>query len=146
MIECGNLGDTKMVSLVNKHPRSRLRDGRMCLLRHASLVMTGCEALRTMYRQERLLSCCGLGKTPMVNDREPSINLVSAQGRNSSDTSHADSRWCLSITTFPSVVQPGDRGYLRELNNVNYAEHGKPYEPHDISWYPDRKEGGWFRG
>ena len=114
----------------DKPLRSRPRDGRVCLPRHASLVITGCEALRTTYRQKRLPSCCGQGKTPMVNDREPSINPVRAQGRNGSDTSHADSRRCLNITVFPSVVQPGDRRYLRELYNVNHTEHGKPYEPH----------------
>ena len=126
--------------------RSRPRDGQVCLLRHASLVMMGCEALRTMYRQKRLPSCCGLGKTPMVNNCEPTINFVRAQGRNGSDTPNADSRRCLSITVFPSVVQPRDSGYLRELYNVNHTEHGKPDEPHDKSWYPDRKEGGWFSG
>jgi len=69
----------------------------------------------------------------MVNDREPAINPVSAQWRNvviRHAKRHADSRWCLSITVFPFVVQPGDSGYLRELYNVNHAEHGKPYESH----------------
>ena len=111
-----------------------------------SLVMTGCEALRKMYRQKRLPSCCGLGKTPMVNDRESSINPVSPQRRNGSETSHAGSRWCLSITTFPSVVQPGDRRYLRELYNVNNAEHGKPYEPHDLGGIPTARKGDGSEG
>ena len=125
----------------NKHLKSRPRDGRVCLLRHASLVMMRCEALRTKYRQKRLLSCCGLGKAPMVNDREPSINPVRPQRRNSSDTSHADSRRCLNITVFPSVVQLGDRGYLRELYNVNHAEHGKSDELHEYRGIPTVRKG-----
>ena len=118
-----------MICLFNKHSRSRPRDGRVCLLRHASLVMMGYEALRTMYRQKRLPSCCRLGKTPMVNDRKPTINPVRPQRRNGSDTPNADSRRCLNITAFPSVVQPRDSGYLKELNSVNHTEHGKSYEP-----------------
>jgi hypothetical protein len=116
--------------MINKPLRNRPRDERVWLPRHASLVMTGCEALGTMYLQRRLHSCCGLAKTPMVNDRELSINPVRAQRRNCSDTPKADSRRCLSIAFFSSVVQPGDRGYLRELYNVKHTEHGKPYEPH----------------
>jgi hypothetical protein len=119
-----------MVSLNTKHSRSRPRDGRVWLPRHASLAMTGCEALGTMYLQGRLHSCWGLPKTPMVHDRELSINPVRAQGRNCSDTPNADSRRCLSITFFSSIVQPGDREYLRGLHNVNHTEHGKSYEPH----------------
>ena len=120
----------------NKLLRSRPRDGRVWIPRHASLVMTGCEALGKMYLQRRLHSCWGLSKTPMVNDREPAINPVSAQGRNVAMRPvkrQADSRRCSSITAFSSVVQPGDSGYLRELYNVNHAEHGKPYELHDCS-------------
>jgi len=82
MVECGNLRDTKMVSLLNRHSGSRPRDGRVWLPRHASLVMTGCEALGTMYLQRRLHSCWGLAKTPMVNDCELAINLVNTLGRN----------------------------------------------------------------
>jgi hypothetical protein len=95
--------------------------------------MTGYEALGTTYLQRRLHSCWGLAKIPMVNDSELSINPVSAQRRKvvgRRAKRQADSRRCLSITFFSSVAQPGDRGYLKELNNVNYMEHGKPYEPH----------------
>jgi len=83
MVECGNLRNTKMVSLLmNKPSRNRPRDGRVWLLRHASLEMRLCEALRTMYRQKRLRSCCGLAKDPMANDCKFAINPVRAQGRN----------------------------------------------------------------
>ena len=123
-----------MVSLsMNKPSRNRHRDGRVWLLRHASLVMGMCEALRTMYRQKRIPSCCGLAQSFMVNDRELSINPVRAQGRNGSDTPakrHADSKRCLSIIVYPFVVQPGNRQYLKETMKVNCAEHGKPDEPH----------------
>lgn len=118
---------------MNKPLRNRPRDGRVCLLRHARRVIVGCEALRTTYRQKRLRSCCGLGKTPMVNDSEPSINPVRPQRRKvviRRVKRQADSRRCLSIIVFPSVVQPGDRRYLKELYNVNHAEHGKPNESH----------------
>jgi hypothetical protein len=115
--------------MIYKPLRTRPRDGRVCLLRHAPSVMTGCEALRTTYQQERTPSCCGQGKTPKVNYREPSINPVRPQRRNGGETPHADSRRCLSIIVFPSDVQPGDRRYLKESYNVNHAEHGKPYEP-----------------
>jgi len=117
----------------NKLLRSRPRNGRVWLPRHASLVMTGCEALGKMYLQRRLHSCWGLAKTPMVNDRELAINPVRAQGRNvviRPAKRQADSRRCLSITVFPFVAQSGDSEYLRELRNVNHAEHGKPDEPH----------------
>jgi len=95
--------------------------------------MTGCEALGTMYLQRRLHSCWGLAKTPKVNDCELSINPVSAQRRNvvkRRAKRQADSRRRLSIAFFSSIVQPGDREYLRELYNVNNTEHGKPDEPH----------------
>jgi len=83
MVERGNLRNTKMVSLLtNKPSRNRPRDGRVWLLRHASLEMRVCEALRTMYRQKRLRSCCGLAKDPMANDCKFAINPVRAQGRN----------------------------------------------------------------
>ena len=83
MVERGNLRNTKMVSLLtNKPSRNRPRDGRVWLLRHASLEMRLCEALRTMYRQKRLRSCCGLAKDPMANDCKFAINPVRAQGRN----------------------------------------------------------------
>ena len=101
----------------NKLLGSRPRDRRVWIPRHASLVMTGCEALGTMYLQRRLHSCWGLAKTPMVNDREPAINPVSAQGRNvvmRPVKRQADSRRCLNITAFPSVVQPGDSGVRHE--------------------------------
>ncbi|KKN07633.1 hypothetical protein LCGC14_1065000 [marine sediment metagenome] len=118
----------------NKPFRSRPRDGRVWLPRHASLVMAGCEALGTKYLQGRLYSCWGQAKTPMVNDRELSINPVSAQRRNVVKRRvkrQVDSRRCLSIAVFSSVVQPGDREYLRELYKVNNMEHGKPDESHD---------------
>ena len=54
----------------------------MWLSRHAWLVMTRCEALETMYQQRRMHSCCGLAKTPMVNDSEPVINPVNHYRRN----------------------------------------------------------------
>ena len=120
--------------MINKPLRNRPRDGRVWIPRHASLVMTGCEALGTMYLQRRLHSCWGLSKTPMVNDRELAINPVSAQGRNvvvRPVKRQADSRRCLNITALPSVVQPGDSEYLRELYKVNHTEHDKPDESHD---------------
>ena len=127
----------------NKPLRNRPRDGRVWLPRHASLVMTGCEALETMYPQRRLPSCWGLAKTPMVNDRELSINLVSVQRRKVMKRRakrQADSRRRLSIAFFSSIVQPGDREYLREAYNINNAEHGKPDEPHD-SGIPTARKG-----
>ena len=133
MVECGDLRGTKMVSLLNKHSRNRPRDGRVWLTRRALLVMTRCEALGTKYLQRRLHSCWGRAKTPMVHDRELSINPVRAQRRKvvkRRAKRHADSRRCLNITVFSSVAQPGDREYLRELDNVDHAEHGKPYDPH----------------
>jgi len=69
----------------------------------------------------------------MVNDRELAINPVSAQWRNiviRHAKRQADSRRCLSIIAFSSVVQPGDSEYLRELFKVNHTEHGKPDELH----------------
>jgi len=123
-----------MVSLYNKHSRNRPRDKRVWLPRHAPLAMTGCEALGTTYLQRRLHSCWGLARTPMVNDRELSINPVSAQRRKvvkRRAKRQADRRKCLSIAFFLSVAQPGDREYLRELYKVNYTEHGKPDESHE---------------
>ena len=117
----------------NKPLRNRPRDERVWLPRHALLVMTGCEALGKTYLQRRLHSCWGLAKTPMVNDRELAINPVSAQRRKvvkRRAKRQADSRWCCCITIFSPVAQPEDSEYLKELNNVNYAEHGKPDEPH----------------
>jgi len=117
----------------NKPLRNRTRDGQVWLPRHAPLVMTGCEALGKTYLQRRLYSCWGLVKTPMVNDRELAINPVSAQWRNiviRHAKRQADSRRCLSIIAFSSVVQPGDSEYLRELFKVNHTEHGKPDELH----------------
>jgi len=151
MVECGNLRNTKMVSLsMDKRSRSRLRDGRMWLLRHASLVMGMCEALRTMYRHRELPFRYGLAKTPMANDRELAINPVSAQGRKGSDTPakrYAGSRRCLSITVFLSVVQPGDSECLKELNKVDHTEHGKPDERHISGILTVRKgEGSAGRG
>jgi len=119
--------------MINKPLRSRPRDGRVWLPRHASLVMTGCEALGTMYLQRSLHSCWGLAKTPMVNDRELSINPVSAQRRKvvkRRAKRQVDSRRYLSIAVFSSVAQPGDRRYLKELINVNNMEHGKTDESH----------------
>ena len=119
--------------MINKPLRSRHRDERVWLPRNASLVMAGYEALGTMYLQRRLHSGWGLAKTPMVNDSELSINPVSAQRRKvvrRRAKRQADSRRCLSIAFFSSVAQPGDREYLKELNNVNHTEHGKPYEFH----------------
>ena len=133
-----------MVSLYNKHSRSRPRDGRVWLPRRASLVMTGCEALGTTYLQGRLHSCWGQAKTPMVNDRELSINPVSAQRRKVVKRRvkrQADSRRCWNITVFSSVAQPGDREYLRELYNVNHTEHGKPDEPHEYRGIPTVRKG-----
>lgn len=129
--------------MINKPLRSRHRDERVWLPRNASLVMAGYEALGTMYLQRRLHSGWGLAKTPMVNDSELSINPVSAQRRKvvkRRAKRQADSRWYLSITVFSSVVQPGDREYLRELYNINYAEHGKPDESH-ISGIPTVRKG-----
>ncbi len=117
----------------NKPLRNQTRDGRVWLPRHAPLVMTGCEALGTMYLQRRLHSCWGLARTPMVNDCELAINPVSAQGRKvviRPAKRQAGSRRCLNITVFPFVVQSGDSKYLRELHKVNHTEHGKPDEPH----------------
>ena len=131
--------------MINKRLGSRPRDGRVWIPRHASLVMTGCEALGTMYLQRRLHSCWGLSKTPMVNDRELAINPVSAQGRNVvilPAKRQADSRWCCCITIFPSVAQSGDSGYLRELYNVNHMEHGKPDKPHIDGFLTVRKGDG----
>jgi len=131
--------------MINKPLRSRPRDGRVWLPRHASLVMTGCEALGTTYLQGRLHSCWGLAKIPMVNDCKLSINSVSAQRRKvvkRRAKRQADSRRCLSITVFSSVAQSEDREYLRESYKVNNAEHGKPDEPH-IGGIPTvRKEDG----
>jgi len=135
-----------MVSLYYKHSRSRLRDERVWILRHASLVMMRYEALGTMYLQRRLHSCWGLAKTPKVNNRELSINPVRAQRRKCSDTPNADSRRCLSIAFFSSVVQPGDREYLRELYKVNHTEHGKPYEPHEYRGIPTARKGDGSEG
>ena len=129
--------------MINKPLRSRPRDERVWLPRHASLAMAGCEALGTTYLQRRLHSCWGLAKTPMVNDSELSINPVSAQRRKvvkRRAKRQADSRCCLSIAVFSSVAQPGDREYLWELYNINYAEHGKPDEPH-ISGIPTVRKG-----
>ncbi|KKN07529.1 hypothetical protein LCGC14_1066070, partial [marine sediment metagenome] len=127
----------------NKPLRNRTRDGRVWLPRHAPLVMMGCEALGTTYPQRRLYSCWGLAKTPMVNDRELTINPVSAQWRNiviRHAKRQADSRRCLSITVFSSVDQPGDSEYLRELFKVNHTEHGKPDESH-VSGIPTVRKG-----
>lgn len=132
-----------MVSLLNKHSRNRPRNGRVWLSRHASLVMMGCEALETTYLQRRLRSSWGLAKTPMVNDRELAINPVRTQGRNvvlRPVKRQADSRRRLNISVFPFVAQPGDSEYLKELYNVNHAEHGKPDEPH-ISGIPTVRKG-----
>ncbi|KKN43092.1 hypothetical protein LCGC14_0706750 [marine sediment metagenome] len=133
-----------MVSLYNKHSRSRPRDGRVWLPRHAPLVMMGCEALGTKYLQRRLHSCWGLAKTPMVNDCELSINPVSAQWRKvvkRHAKRQADRRKCLSIAFFSSIAQSGDREYLRELYKVNHTEHGKPDEFHEYRGIPTvRKE------
>ncbi len=104
--------------MINKLLRSRPRGGRVWLPRHASLVMTGYEALGTKYLQRRLHSCWGQAKTPMVNDCELAINPVSAQGRNvviRPAKRQTDSRWCCCTTIFPSVAQSGDSEYLREL-------------------------------
>ena len=129
--------------MINKRLGSRPRDGRVWIPRHASLVMTGCEALGTMYLQRRLHSCWGLAKTPMVNDCELSINPVSAQRRKVVKRRvkrQADSRRCLNIAVFSSVAQPGDREYLKELYNINHTEHGKPDEPH-VSGIPTARKG-----
>ncbi len=129
----------------NKPLRNRPRDGRVWLPRHASLVMTGCEALGTKYLQRRLHSCWGLAKTPMVNDRELSINSVSAQRRKvvkRRAKRQADSRRCCPVTAFSSVAQPGDREYLREVYNINNAAHGKPDAPHDNGIPTARKGDG----
>ena len=131
--------------MINKLLRSRPRDGRVWLPRHASLVMTGYEALGTMYLQGRLHSCWGLAKTPMVNDRELSINPVSAQRRKVVKRRvkrQADSRRCLNITVFSYVAQPGDREYLKELYNVIHTEHGKPDELQDGGILTVRKGDG----
>ncbi len=127
----------------NRLLRNRSRDGRVWLPRHALLVMTVCEALGTMYRQRRLPFCCRLARIPMVNDSEPAINPVRALGRKvviRPAKRQADSRRCLSITFFPSIVQSGDSRYLRELINVNHMEHGKPDEPH-MSGIPTVRKG-----
>jgi len=137
-----------MVSLLNKHSRSRPRDERVWLPRRASLVMTGCEALGTKYLQWRLHSCWGRAKTPMVNNSELSINSVRAQRRKvvkRRAKRQADSRRCWDIAFFSSVDQSEDREYLRELYNVNHTEHGKPYEPHN-SGIPTARKGDGSEG
>ncbi len=130
----------------NKPLRNRPRDERVWLLRHASLVMMMCEALRTMYPQRGLHSCWGLAKTPMVNNRELSINLVRLMRRNvviRRAKRQADSRKCWSVIFFSSIAQPGEREYLKESQNVNHVEHGKPDKlqvwSHFHKWYPKRK-------
>ncbi len=135
--------------MINKPLRSRPRDGRVWLPRHASLVMMGCEALGTMYLQRRLHSCWGLAKTPKVNDCELSINPVSAQRRNvvkRRAKRQADSRRCLSITVFPFVAQPGDRRCLRDLVKVKRTEHGNPDGLHDDIVVSRPQGRGWFSG
>ncbi len=135
--------------MINKLLRSRPRDGRVWLPRHASLVMTGCEALGTKYLQRRLHSCWGQAKTPMVNNRELAINPVRTQRRKVVKRRvkrQTDSRRCLNITAFSSVVQPGDSEYLRELDKINHAEHGKPYEPHECCGIPTARKGDGSEG
>lgn len=77
---------------------------------------------------------CGLGKTPMVNEIELVINLVKAKRRKGSDTPYqngiAACRRYFNLNVYPTFEQPGNSEYLRELKNVEHAEHGKPDKPH----------------
>jgi len=123
-----------MVSLLEYRPsENRPRGRRVWLPRHASLVMTRCEALGTKYQQRRIPFCCGLAKSPMVNESELVINPVKGCRRNGSDTPNADSKQYYNLTAFLSEVQPGKSEYLMDSFKVTCMEHGKPDEPHGCS-------------
>ena len=87
-----------------------------------------------MYRQKRLHSCCGLGKTPMVNKSELVINPVRLARRivvirlTKMELLTEDVTGFL--TSFHPTGQSGKSEYLRGLLKVICMEHGKPYKPH----------------
>ncbi|HME54350.1 MAG TPA: hypothetical protein VKM55_19145 [Candidatus Lokiarchaeia archaeon] len=126
--------------------RNRLRDGRMRLPVGAWLATTRCQASGTMHRYRGTHPGCELAEFLMVNKCEPIINLVTPPRRNALirlAKRQAGRRWYSLFTISPFVVPPGNSGYLKETQNVDHPEHGKPVHSHDEdAWYANRKEGG----
>ena len=126
--------------------RNRLRDGRLRLPVDAWLATTRCQASGTMYFSRGTHPVCRLAGSLKVNQRKPTINPVTPPWRNAlirHAKRQAGRRCYFTVNISPFVAPPGNSGYLKETQNVDHPEHGKPVGPHawNVRGIPDVRTG-----